>query len=389
MNIVPLVVALSIAVTQPEGDAPESNAVDPSVYSRIRSLADESDRLIRLYERLEEAPVKPTMWQPLTSSKSEIDGRIDRLAESVESLLLPESYGKFTRSYANWTAEIDRLRAEIAELKQRRLYAPDERLLIDPVTVTKSAIDSYVEDKLARIEKREQDLEELCREYTDTLQSRYNIALTPDQIEALMVRSDGDETVRSIVVVGVLGEIMVGLEHSLEATGENTEVAEKYYRLVVLSYETLVRQWERHQAKYNDEWYPQLAEMEQRSAALASDLRAKMRENVSEANREVLAQNIENAAFQQSAIRRYRSELRDQESQVGRALSQARENLEVAKLTLESVSIAGDLLAVMQASQSEFQMLLETQLPTIRPFENSELKAEFVSITSEMESMLQ
>jgi len=386
-------VSLSLLAGQPAGSSEKTptkeeasqqimNQLESEVFARVRALKDDSERLKELYTKHANAPVSTSMWQPLTSSKGEVRSQIDRLTETVEDVLIPESHKKFVKSFRTTVDEIDQLERDIAELKVKKFEAPEERLLLDPVTVTKYAIDSYIEAKKAKIVEKKELLESLREEYSAVLNQRYNINLDPSEVDILMARVDGDDIVRSSVAVGAIGEVLVALELILNESGENMEIAQQYYGIVVLARETLVGIWERHLLKYNNEWFPRLDGLEQDAQLAVSNNRAAKKPMMSIAQRRALEKNIEANEFTLEAIKAYRTSLESQQIRVKGALEKAKTDLKVARLTLETVHLSGDLLDTIRTSRGEFSSLMDVQLPEVRPFDNAELRDKYLEITS-------
>jgi len=360
------------------------NQLESEVFSRVRALKDDSERLIELYTKYGKAPESTNMWQPLTSSKGEVRSQIDRLTETVEDVLIPESHKKFVKSFRATVDDIDQLEKGIAELKVKKFEAPEERLLLDPLTVTKYAIDSYIVSKEMDIVAKKEFLQSLREEYSALLNERYNINLNPSEVDILMARVDGDDIVRSSVAVGAIGEVLVALELILNESGENMEVAQQYYGIVVLARETLVGIWERHLLKYENDWFPRLDGLKQDAKLAVKNNKAAVKPMMSIAQRNALQKNIEANEFTLRVIMDYQASLRTQQKSVRNVLSKARMDLTVARLTLETVHLSGDLLETVRTSRGEFKALMEVQLPTLRPFENAELREKYLEITSSL-----
>ncbi len=58
--------------------------------------------------------------------------------------------------------------------------------------------------------------------------------------------------------------------------------------------------------------------------------------------------------------------------------------MSVAENTYETVKISGDLLRVMSSGEDLFGLLFELQVPTLRPFENLQVKREFEKLTTKL-----
>lgn len=391
--VIAVALSISLLAGQPAGSPEDSpskeeasqqiqNLLESEVFSRVRALKDESERLKELYTKYAKAPESTSMWQPLTSSKGEVQSQIDRLTETVEDVLIPESHKKFVKSFRATVDDIDQLEKEIAELKVKKFEAPEERLLLDPLTVTKYAIDSYIESRELEILAKQEFLQSLREEYSALLNERYNISLTSSEVDILMARVDGGDIVRSSVAVGAIGEVLVALELILNESGENMEVAQQYYGIVVLARETLVGIWERQLLKYENDWFPRLDDLEQDAKLAVKNNKAAIKPMMSIAQRNALQKNIEANELTLRVIKDYQASLRTHQKSVRNVLSKARMDLTVALLTLETVQLSGDLLETVRASRGEFKALMEVQLPTLRPFENSELREKYLEITS-------
>ena len=94
--------------------------------------------------------------------------------------------------------------------------------------------------------------------------------------------------------------------------------------------------------------------------------------------------NISAQKFTLEAATLYRDYLVQQREGLVDAQEKLQENLSVAENTYETGKISGDLLRVMSSGEDLFGLLFELQVPTLRPFENLQVKREFEKLTTKL-----
>lgn len=277
------------------------------------------------------------------------------------------------------------MHAEISELRLSRFTAPDTReYLLDPVTVSKKAIDSYINDREKQIAEIDAYKNSLLINFSEYLRVQHGIILTATQLENLMLRADGEDIAKAVSVVGSVGEVLQALELVLGQTDEDAAAAKKYYSLVVLQREVVVELWGSHLEKYESEWYPALDALEGKLKDQIELNKVAMLGESSQNRAEGFAANIAANEFSLDAVRQYRLILKEQEIRVDDFLQQAEADLNLSRLTLDAVNLSGEVLNLIKDSRDEYQALLEVQIPDMRVFENQELREEFGRISRSM-----
>ncbi len=361
-----------------------SEEVQKVVFRKIRTLVDDGSQLVSLYKKLAEAPESTSIWQPRTADKSEIQSRINRLAGKVEEILLPSEFTDFTREYRDKKDRIQAIKSEIIELKISRFSAPESQTYFQSIfTDSKESIDTSIAEREEKIKTLEADIESLIASYSEHIYSAYGIRLMPEQLVVLLSRIDGEDIARATAIVGATGDVLRGLEMQLNSI-ESIDTARKYYAITVLAREALVHLWNDHHAQYDEDWIPQIDELDSELHTLIEANRAALRSESSEDRKSVLRKNIEANEFSLRVLHDYKLALVQQRDRVSEILSEARADLDVARLTLETVSASSDLLSIIKQSQDDYRALMEVQLPDIRAFQNEELRNEYDRITQKL-----
>jgi hypothetical protein len=136
-----------------------------------------------------------------------------------------------------------------------------------------------------------------------------------------------------------------------------------------------------------DEIYlPSVTELMDRTKVLASETQILRKD----ANDELQETYLKNVSAQQLAIEAltiYREQLTNERDKVVSARAMVKERHKLAVNTLDTVSIAGELTGYLRQTDSLYANVMSLQTPMMAPFENLELKSEFLKIASRLEDM--
>jgi hypothetical protein len=101
--------------------------------------------------------------------------------------------------------------------------------------------------------------------------------------------------------------------------------------------------------------------------------------------RNIYYQNYQSQQLTLKTAILYRQNLLNELQQVREARAVSRKNLELSKNTYETVTLSSDLFKIIASSQEMMKEVMKLQIPTIIPFENSQMKEKYQELTKKLQ----
>lgn len=345
-------------------------------FDRVwRDVLPKLDEALTLEERHDQLPKRAVIGADKRSNREAIDALLD---DAVA--ILSRS------SVQNYRDRIDRLQSDIEEAKedigtyrQRRVAAPD-----------KAWVKRTVEDYERKIEQRQEDIARYEEELASVRQTfgeeleEMGLVLDQGQVDILLSTVVGDNLIDLGVVFDNVKAITVQLEGLVVESGEDLERARRYYGMYVVLLRSLNQMHLQIEEAIAGQYIPQIDSIIERSHSLSEVTRELMKQSPDK--RELLEANLDAQTLTIEAAGVYREYLLEQSQQVNRARRDLENDIEAAWNTYETVRVSGELVALVRSSRRLLDGLLDRQVPTLRPFENLEMKQEFEKLTQQLRS---
>lgn len=328
---------------------------------------------LKLQERQGELPESSWFSTDQQSNQEAINELLD---ETVDILSTSSVEGHRERIRILKT-EIAKARQEISDHRRKRISAPTESLV-------KKTVDDYdraIEEREADIVRHEEELAAIKREFAAELRG-LGLELSDEQVDFLLSTVVGDNIIDLGIVFDNTKAITVQLEQLVEQSGENLESARRYYGLYVVLLKSLNHMHLQIEQAIAKQYVPQIDAIIDRTQTLSAETRALLTQ--SPEKKDLLTANLE---AQQLTIRAggdYRQYLTEQAQHVLKARKNLENDIAAAWNTYETVRVSGELVGLVRSSRRLLDGLLNRQVPTLRPFQNLEMKREFEMLTTQL-----
>ncbi|MBV5308104.1 hypothetical protein [Chromatium okenii] len=350
------------------------NEPKPQNFGQVwdQALPKLEDALV-LEERQATLPQSAWFGTSQASNRDEINQLLD---QTVKILAVSPTLHQRER-IQTLQIEIDRLRGEIADARQKRVSAPTDSTL----TKTVKNYDDLIANREDEIARRNQEITQLKQEFATELRAT-GLELNDAQVEFLLSTVVGD----SLVDLGILFDNVKSITQQLEKlvidSGEDLQHARRYYGLYVVLLRAFARMHVQIEAAIQAQYVPQIDSIVAQAETLSSETRRLL--NVSPEKRDLLNANL---AAQQLTIEVagvYRQYLDEQRRQVKTAREALDKDIEAAWNTYETVRVSGELVGLVKSSQQLLEGLMKRQIPALRPFANLEMQREFQKLTQQL-----
>lgn len=298
--------------------------------------------------------------------------KIDKILLKLADLFGDKKLISLRSDFRSLNRKISALEGKISALKAEGAFSGNP----------KSKSINKLEDDLISLSERRAFIVKI---FKDQLLA-YEIELTDDAAEHLLARVDSSDICQLISIFFAITQIASQLELAKAVSNENLEVSKKYYAVFVGLLEAQICVQDNYVRRMDEIYLPSVTELMDRTKVLASETQILRKD----ANDELQETYLKNVSAQQLAIEAltiYREQLTNERDKVVSARAMVKERHKLAVNTLDTVSIAGELTGYLRQTDSLYANVMSLQTPMMAPFENLELKSEFLKIASRLEDM--
>lgn len=324
-----------------------------------------------------------------TSANADIDDYLDDLIERLE---LPELVG-LRQNYFKVEKRIGEERKILRELREKRLFSVSEEastlMKYTPTDTlktwtasTRADFDQLIKVHEKNLVELEKSLLELRSSMSDEL-AKAGVKLDPEQLDFLYTTVTGEDTIRAIMLFNSATAVSKQLQHLMETNAQDFDAVKRYYGMATILHRMVVKIQENFIYKLEKIYMVQLDSYKVEAKKSLEDAK-RLKATADKEQRKVLDKNIEANQLALEAIDRYMKYLQDQAKNSQAILKKAQSREAIAMNTYSTVKVSLDVLSLMQDSQRDFQAFSTMQVPEIVPFDNPEIRKEFLNITNKL-----
>ena len=372
--------------------APEVTQDDPltlsdqraeQLFGALREILDEAAEARQAQREEEEAPLSDFMRRQLGLDS---DARVKELLGSAFEMVTDTPIVGLQEEIEGAKGEIAELRAQIAELKERRIAAPDDAGWEGWLGLAedRAALDGAVDELEGRIAAQERRISEAKRKFAEAMAAA-GAPLPPDQVDLLLESVTGGDLVRLAAAYEAVRGVSDQLRKLMDESGEDLTYAKRYYGMHTTLLALLLEAQGRFLEQIDDSYLPRLSDIEGDLRAAAKETETLLRDEPTRAQREILRANRESQEVAKDALQLYRDVLKRQRSEVAAAHERTEKELRVADNTLRTVDASFQLRQVMESAAQSFETLQSLESPGFeRAFRNERLRKEFKELTDKL-----
>ena len=308
---------------------------------RDGALESDSDKLDFLSRQLQDEELERIRFQYGALSKK-ICGIEQELADIAASIAMhdEQSGGKYHRLQATRLAELGREKGQKADLVRRAAV------------------------------------------YFDA----YGVKLAPSQAEVLLSRVDASDVIQMTTVFSVISSMTRQFEKANVQSGENVEVAKKYYGMYIVLLELQMHIQDQYLSRLTNNYVPGIELIMEEAKGLRKDTVGEIKVSKETKYRRVYEQNLRSQDLTIEVTGFYREVLQKDAAKVSRAKVLLKKHYGVAKNTLRTVQVSSDLSALISKNEALYQEVMALQVPELVPFENLQVQAKFEAVTERLKA---
>jgi hypothetical protein len=340
---------------------------------------DVIDRLqegLEINEKMGRAPDRAIFGEDKASLQKDFNDVLD----DIVNLLLDDNLLDYRKKIRSSQEKIAEAEQDILRYREKKIVAPMQSRL----KTTKAEYQKKIEEARETIAKERAAIEQTKKVMSQNFKE-LGIILTPEQIDVLLARIDGDDIIKMTLVMDVLKQITTQLLGIMQESGEELAHAKKYYGMHMVLLELVVYIQEKFIDTISSEYLPRIDRIINHTKEMIAKTNQKIDAEENVRRRNIYFQNLQSQQLTLKAALLYKRNLLSELEQVKEARAVSRKNLELSKNTYETVTLSSDLFKVIASSQETMKQVMKLQVPTIIPFENKQMKQKYEELTRSLQ----
>lgn len=305
---------------------------------------------------------------------------IDQLMDEAAALLSHAPAQRTRDRVRELEQAIRDTRSEIAQYRERQIAAPSDAVLRKSAEDYDRAIQAATE----RLVTLQRELAETRQRFAEELKT-IGLDLSAEQVEFLLSTVTGDDLIELGVAFDNVKALTGQLEQLMVQSQEDSASARRYYGMYVILLNVLAHMQEQLLVAVEERYLRDIDAIRSRTEQLMQETRSFNQR--ADLTAEAAATLRANLAAQELTLRTaglYRDYLVAQARDVAAARERLQKDIAVATNTYETVKVSGELVQLLRTSQEALAVLLDRQVPVLRPFQNLEMQREFEQLTERL-----
>lgn len=347
-----------------------------SKWSDLTKLLDQGTTLRGKMARLPEKSL-------LGADQQKTEKKIDKTLRKAQEILLSDDSMELVDRAEVIRKRLPELYAEIEELKNERIGAPEKSY--NPLTKTIEDCDEKIAEAEGDIKRLNAELADIRQKISDELRS-WGLELTDEQADVLFSSVLGDSLLQNAIIFENVKAVTQQLMELMQQSKSDTTLARKYYGMYITLIDVLLDTEERFIQKIDEDWQPQVQKISDGASASLEEARTALkRSDFTSEQKNIFRSNIASNELTVKAASQYLQLLSQQKESVQKCINDLDLDREVAVNTYATVQHLSDMSSVVHSGLQLFDMLTSMQLPDLKAFDSTELRQEFDEITRRLQ----
>lgn len=327
---------------------------------------------VSLLEKAENAPSKA--W----FKKDQIDykGDIDDVINNIIKVLIDDDLLSYKDEIASKKEDIKELQAKRTIFFEKKVHAPTE----SRISTTQADYEEKIKDVNDEIQVLEGDIDII----KTRIQKRFEnngIALSSSDINELISRVYGDDIIQMTVIFEILKKITNQIGMLMEESQEDVKQSKKYYGMHLISLQLVIHIQQEYINKV-DSYLIHIDSILQKTDKMIQATHNAYEMETDTTLKEGYLNNQKIQQFNKRVTLLYKKDLIESQKEIALAQKTTLAQLKLAENTYQTVSLSGELYALIRNSQMLFSKISKIQVPQLKPFKNQKMKLQYNEITN-------
>ena len=317
-------------------------------------------------------------WLPFREDQKSNGEKINALLDRALSILVKGDAEKVRRNAAALRDRITKQRAEVDDLRNKRITAPEKSR--NPLRQTKAKIDDRVAELQEEIADNEQSLNAINAKLADALKE-IGLELDASQTDILLNSITGDDLMNNAAVFANVKIVVEKLEELAQNESNTLEITKRYTGMYLVLNDLLLHTQEELVRKIDEEYKPQLKGIISEAESLRRNALTRSNQDVySRDQRRGFAANAQSNALTIQVANLYVELLETQRRATMESIKSLRLNRDLAENTYKTVRSSAELRGLIRTGLRVFDTLETLKMPELKVFENGAMRLEFEEI---------
>ncbi|WP_294958375.1 hypothetical protein [Sulfurovum sp.] len=326
--------------------------------------------------KLEKAP--ESTW--IGSDKKDIQEDIDKVFNKIINTLIEDDFMAYKKEINSLEQDISANKNTVAFYREKKISAPLQSSIKTTKADYAAKIEALQEENRQYQTRITQVKGKLIRQFSDI-----GVTLTPEQINVLLSRVDGDDIIQMALMMDVLKHITSQIMVLMKENHEDLGYAKKYYGLHLVTLELVVYIQQKYIDKVDRRYIPKIDAIMFEAQKMAGETQRLADSEISERRRRIYQKNMQTQKLTAHVAELYKQDLITSKISMINAMKITKRNLMLARNTYKTVVLSADLYELISESRNMFSEVSKIQVPSIVPFENMQIEKKYYELTKLIE----
>jgi hypothetical protein len=284
-------------------------------------------------------------------------------------------------SYFNIERSIENLKKQNENIKIKKISAPVKTTFFKSFWIkTQKDYENNLNGNLLKIEKLSQQKNELI--FTMSSETKkIGLNLNERQIKFILSTVDGNDLLNLSCVFDNVKQITGELVNLTKSSGENVNIAKKYYGMYVSLNKILIYSYQKFIYKIQNIYLKKISNIleENKNTMLEAEKLLLLQND--DSSKLTLKNNLVSLQITENAAKLYEEYLNNRLKTLLEIHKKLENKYKVSLNTYKTVKLSAALASIVESSIKEFDYLNKMQLPKMIPFENKDIQEKFQQIT--------
>jgi len=353
-----------------------SDNLPAAVAEEWGKLTDTLSDALTLRDKQDTLP--KSSWLPFREDQKTNGAKINALLDEAVSILVNGDAAEVRKSAADLKVRIAKQRAELDDLRNKRITAPEKSR--NPLRQTKAKIDDRIATLQEEIADNEQSLNAVNAKLAAALKE-IGLELDASQTDILLNSVTGDDLMNNASVFANVKIVVEKLEELAQNESNTLEITKRYTGMYLVLNDLLIHTQEELIRKIDEEYNPQIKAIISEAESLRKDAITRSNQNVySKDQRRGFAANAQSNALTIQVANLYIELLDTQKRGTLESIKSLKLNRDLAENTYKTVRSSAELRGLIRTGLKVFDTLETLKMPELKIFESGAMRLEFEEI---------
>ena len=319
---------------------------------------------------------------PWTETREDRAKIIRRILDSALEIVTEGPVNALQERIKKRRKAIQKLRAQIAVLKEKKLDVPKSSLL--PFTETQATLEAKIDELKSRINNNNKDIDKTRQEIRALFSSK-DITISDEQLNLLLGSVLSEDVIKLMTAFDAARLVDKRLGKLMAENNEDLSAARRYFAMHSALFAMLLHAQDEIIHKIDTVYMKKLDKILGNITQARRKTQRLLREPNRSDQKRILLANLKAQNFSERVAVFYRDYLRTQRKRLTESRDRTARDLKIADNTFETVEATFQLRTLIEDAKTTFKTLERLEAPGFdQIFQNKQLRKEFENLTDKL-----